>query len=368
MRCATSGKYPQIVCFENVPGLLNCNAGRDYQAVISAFCESEVPMPESGKWANAGMVRGGRVDYAWVVKDAQHYHVPQRRKRLYAIVDYSSCRAAEILFESESLSRYFAARGGARKGITDDTESGAGIADCGIAGFNGCRSIKGSIEYCVERAPCITSSMAPNAVELRATERAKSDSNSTHKDFHDIFCLQGNMIGRDDKNGPQGSGINAEISYTLNTVDRHIVAYNESSHGKYREEQQSSVLRSSGGTAGGGSETLITAAVDCRNLNETEEISGTLASKCTGGYSLNYQNPVRTGYVVRRLTPTECERLMSFADEYTAIGHDGKIMSDSARYQMLGNSIVVNVLAYIMQNIAARLGDSPCRSIAEECE
>jgi DNA (cytosine-5)-methyltransferase 1 len=98
------------------------------------------------------------------------------------------------------------------------------------------------------------------------------------------------------------------------------------------------------------------ASVDCRNLYENGEISGTLQSKSTGGHSLNYQNPIRAGYVIRRLTPTECERLMSFDDGYTAIGHDGKVMSDSARYQMLGNSIVVNVLAYIMQNVAKYLG------------
>ena len=349
MRCATNGKFPQIVCFENVPGLLNCNAGRDYQAVMSAFCESEIPIPKSGKWANAGMVRGGRVDYAWVVKDARHYNVPQRRKRLYAIVDYSGRRAAEILFESESLSRYFAARASTGQGVTADAENGFGIA-----GFNGFRSITGSIKCGEERSPCISALMPPNVITL-------AQRNEQH-----AYCLQGNMIGRTDKNGPQGSGINAEISYTLNTVDRHVIAYNESSHGNYREEQKSSVLRSSGGTAGGWSEMLITTAVDCRNLNETEEISGTLASKCTGGYSLNYQNPVRTGYVVRRLTPTECERLMAFDDGYTAIGHDGKIMSDSARYQMLGNSIVVNVLAYIMQNIAARLGGAPQNRIMEE--
>ena len=32
------------------------------------------------------------------------------------------------------------------------------------------------------------------------------------------------MIGRDDKNGPQGSGIDEGISFTLNTIDRHAVA------------------------------------------------------------------------------------------------------------------------------------------------
>jgi len=107
--------------------------------------------------------------------------------------------------------------------------------------------------------------------------------------------------------------------------------------------------------AGMASETdlcIAVAALDCRNLNETGGLSGTLQSKCGGGYSLNYQNPVRTGHIIRRLLPMECERLMSLPDGYTEFGHDGRLISDSARYQALGNSIVVNVLAYIMQNIA----------------
>jgi DNA (cytosine-5)-methyltransferase 1 len=62
------------------------------------------------------------------------------------------------------------------------------------------------------------------------------------------------------------------------------------------------------------------------------------------------------GYIIRRLTPTEAERLMSLPDGWTEYGHDGKRMSDSARYSMCGNSIVVNCLAYIMQNIADVLG------------
>jgi DNA (cytosine-5)-methyltransferase 1 len=128
------------------------------------------------------------------------------------------------------------------------------------------------------------------------------------------------MIGRNDKNGPQGKGVNKGKAFSLTSADRHAVA-----------------------------------AVDCRNISENGETCGTLASKSTGGYSLNYQNPIRTGYVIRRLTPTECERLMSFDDGWTEFGHDGKPISDSKRYSLLGNSIVVNVIAYIMQNIADAL-------------
>ena len=93
-------------------------------------------------------------------------------------------------------------------------------------------------------------------------------------------------------------------------------------------------------------------AVDCRNLREIGDTSGTLQAKSkSGGYSLNYQNPVRIGLNVRRLTPLEAERLMGFEDFWTQYGHDGKSICDSKRYQMLGNSIAVPCVAYIMQGI-----------------
>ena len=107
----------------------------------------------------------------------------------------------------------------------------------------------------------------------------------------------------------------------------------------------------------GGGALAEVAAVDCRNYREVFEASGTLQAKSkSGGYSLNYQNPVRIGCLVRRLTPTEAERLMGFPDFWTAYGCDGKNISDSKRYSMLGNSIAVPCVAYIMQGITDALG------------
>ena len=93
------------------------------------------------------------------------------------------------------------------------------------------------------------------------------------------------------------------------------------------------------------------AAVDCRNLRETVEISGTLQAKSTGSYSLNYQNPIRNGYIVRRLTPGECEALQGYPKDYTAFGHDGTPLSDTARYQALGNSVAIPCVAYVISGI-----------------
>ena len=92
----------------------------------------------------------------------------------------------------------------------------------------------------------------------------------------------------------------------------------------------------------------FSSAVDCRNLSENK-VSGTLQSKNQGGYSLNYQNPVRIGYKVRRLTPTECERLHGLPDGYTLI--DDKKCSDSARYKALGNGMAQPCADFVMQRI-----------------
>lgn len=66
--------------------------------------------------------------------------------------------------------------------------------------------------------------------------------------------------------------------------------------------------------------TDLVCAVDCRNFREGGETNGTLQAKSNGGISYNLQNTVRTGMIVRRLTPMECERLQGYPDGWTDIG------------------------------------------------
>lgn len=67
-----------------------------------------------------------------------------------------------------------------------------------------------------------------------------------------VVAVQGSMIGRADKNGPQGSGVNEDISFTLNTTDRHAVAFSQDSYTKYSENDKCGALRAAGGMYGGG--------------------------------------------------------------------------------------------------------------------
>lgn len=126
MREATNGKYPKYIIWENVPGAFSSNKGLDFKAVLEEITESEIPMPKSGRWAAAGMVRGGKCSISWRVLDAQYWGLPQRRKRIYLVGDYRAERSAEILFKPESLSRYPKSCGKARQGITSDTQTGIG--------------------------------------------------------------------------------------------------------------------------------------------------------------------------------------------------------------------------------------------------
>ena len=108
MRITTS-IYPAIVLWENVLGAMQQNLKHDYLAVLRSFAGAEVPMPASGRWADAGMVRGRRCDLAWRVMDAQYWAQPRlaRRERVFVVADFTGQRAAEILFKPRPMLQNF---------------------------------------------------------------------------------------------------------------------------------------------------------------------------------------------------------------------------------------------------------------------
>ena len=105
MRDASGGLYPTIVVWENVVGAMQKNLKNEYLAVLKSFAGAEVSMPDSGHWADAGVVRGRRCDLAWRVLDAQYWARPRlaRRERVFVVADFTGQRAAEILFNARSM-------------------------------------------------------------------------------------------------------------------------------------------------------------------------------------------------------------------------------------------------------------------------
>lgn len=105
MRDASGGLYPAIVVWENVIGAMQKNLKNEYLVVLRAFAGAEVSMPDSGHWADAGVVRGRRCDLAWRVLDAQYWSKPKlaRRERVFVVADFAGQRAAEILFKPRAM-------------------------------------------------------------------------------------------------------------------------------------------------------------------------------------------------------------------------------------------------------------------------
>lgn len=105
MRKSTGGRYPQFFVWENVTGALTSNKGADFRTVLEEIGQESIPMPDNGKWAKAGMVQFQNCQVAWRVLDAQYWGVPQRRKRIFLVADFTGERAGKILFVEPSLPR-----------------------------------------------------------------------------------------------------------------------------------------------------------------------------------------------------------------------------------------------------------------------
>lgn len=113
---------------------------------------------------------------------------------------------------------------------------------------------------------------------------------------------------------------------------------------------------------------MLVAAVDCRNGTEDPVTNGTLQSKGSGGTSYNLNNVVRES-VVRRLTPTECTRLMAFPDGWVDIGgwtdEKGKKHkeADAPKYRALGNSIALPFWFWLLKRISAHCEEKTMGSL-----
>lgn len=105
MQRKTNGEYPKWFVWENVPGAFSSNKGHDFRAVLEEITETDIPMPDSGRWSKSGLVRSPKCNVAWRTLDAQYWGVPQRRARIFLIAGFGADSRPEVLFEPESLSR-----------------------------------------------------------------------------------------------------------------------------------------------------------------------------------------------------------------------------------------------------------------------
>lgn len=442
MRLATNGKYPTFIIWENVPGAFSSADGADFRAVLEKVTKTNIPMPASGKWATAGMVRGGAVDAAWRTIDAQFWGVPQRRKRIYLVGDFGGQRAGEILFKSESLLGYSAKSKGEREetaGESTDSlraeNSGAGGEVLGLdfahadsvvrtfedktptlmqnmgsaggqvpcilkeqkaAGFTYNQGGEGKgLGFREEQAPTIMTGgrgavfvEKKNVIPLRDEVTRNKSSNGlgvgevggpaptlTTADTHSVFyeayqhhgyresetsgtlttdqnstvrgdtplvCkeikyYEGQQFGNYKESDIAGTVLATQAKIVNNgtgiIVEKNKKAFELNQHGGYRETKINGTLRAAGGDYGGGSETIVT---------ESHKTKENIPSKPKRSIKDILKKAVqKVTYIIRRLTPVECERLQGYPDNWTKWGADGNVIADTARYRAIGNSICV---------------------------
>lgn len=136
MRCATNGKYPRFIVWENVPGAFSSNKGEDFRTVLEEICKIKdsslsVPRPAE-RWTKAGEIMENSFSLSWRTFDAQYWGTPQRRMRIYLVADFTGTSASKILFESEGVSGYSA------ESFRAWQETARSITDCfGTAGSTG---------------------------------------------------------------------------------------------------------------------------------------------------------------------------------------------------------------------------------------
>lgn len=434
---------PRFMVWENVPGAFSSNKGQDFAAVLEEIiriAEPEAPdieVPEKGwnTWGGYHDEVGGRWSVAWRVHDAQHWGVPQRRRRISVVADFGGDTAGEILFERKSVSRHFAESGTARERLAGNTKSGASYAvrirgGCdgggkgalvqedksgtlgtgndqtifcyGISAYesnamksnnpksgvyvadtsrtldlNGgnpacnqggmavvCAGFKlgnneqaRSIGYAEEQSPTLNAECGGNKPAVVALDM--SHACDVIRDCGEVApSLQARM-------GTGGNQVPLTYQQTTGALSPGAHAGSYNGQDAYNDmlvvsSEISPTLRAKANDPYREDMAAYIASVDCRNFCEGGEINGTLQAKESGGQSLNLQNTVRTGMIVRRLTPMECERLQGFPDHWTDIGEwrdsKGKLRkpSDSPRYKALGNSIALPFWDFLAKRISAQ--------------
>ena len=268
MRKATGGEYPKWACWENVPGAFSSSGGEDFRCVLESLCgviDESVSIPKPKKWANAGEILGDGYSLAWRVLDAQFWGVPQRRKRIYLVADFTGGCAGKVLFESEGLSGYSPQGFRSWQTAPGDSANCSGTAGIGLNDQDGQRMD-------------VTD-------DVTATLRAEA---------HHPPCVL--KIRSGCEGGGKGPLIQTDKSATLSCNNDQTLFEPCSWDGG----QISPTLTKQNA---GGSQRMP----DKDNFNCVLQPFG-ICSKDSNAVCMG------RGYTVRRLTPTECARLQGFPD------------------------------------------------------
>jgi DNA (cytosine-5)-methyltransferase 1 len=297
---------PQWLVWENVPGVLSSNGGRDFGSLLGAL-------------AHIGY------GFAYRVLDAQFFGVPQRRRRVFLVGYLGDWRPpAAVLFERESLSGNPPPSREAKKEAARNaggcTEAGGRQWPADVAcTLNAAFADKHGLED--QHALNGASLFVPEYVGT-LTAKGPPSLGRPEVDGNHILPYLPVMSG-----GQANASLSNNLSPTLNCncdgvpiafpSDRHAVAFTQNQRDEVREMPYAGALSAS-----------------------------------SGAKQTSY---VRNDMQVRRLTPRECERLQGFPDDYTQIPYRNKAAEDcpkGPRYKAMGNSMAVPVMSWIGKRIS----------------
>lgn len=404
MRRATNGRYPTFIVWENVSGAFSSNKGNDFRIVLEKITNAHIPMPESGRWAAAGMVRGckGGANVAWRLLDSQFWGVPQRRKRIFLVGDFRAERAPEILFKPESELGYIDTRRPKKERIAT-----AFVRDFEVAGGlkeNGCVADFGRtadrIYYNADKSRTLTATTGGGGsatgnyldisevrpINLQVATRCKALGERTglgigedndpaytlqEQHSHAVFAV---YPMRDPNLNKNANGFIASEdgapAPTLSATDRHAVAacYVNSSGNEVAGTLDANYYKGTGARSGKEREFIGVAMFENNSRSGYKEGCGTLRASggdCGGGSEnliIIFRNIAYVArYILRKLTPLECERLQGFPDYWTKYGKSGAKISDKARYSALGNSLTVQCAERVFRGILAVVNDTAAK-------
>jgi DNA (cytosine-5)-methyltransferase 1 len=337
---------PRWLVWENVPGVLSSNGGRDFGTFL-------------------GMLGELGYGFAYRILDAQYFGLAQRRRRVFVVGCAGSWqRAAAVLFERESLRGNPPPR---REAWQKPAPTIAGCANGG--GANGPGRDVDSVESLV----CISSGQANAEI---AVERSPALTC-----LHEAPIVAHALRGEGFDASEDGTGRGTPLVPVIQPFTLAIRGRGDTHNLEYRQDGTANALLTPNGGRGGIGVGAVAHAFDARQSDVIQygDKSGPLDTDghlVAVAFAQNQRDEVRTMDVVgalaakpgakqqtylqhamhvRRLTPLECERLQGFPDNYTLIPYRNKQREqcpDGPRYKALGNSMAVPVMRWIGERIA----------------
>ena len=216
----------RFALWENVPGSFSSNKGDDFREVVRELSANrDINTPENG-WGNTGVALGENGLVEWRVLDAQYFGLAQRRKRVFAIVDFGNWQDRHpILLEPKGVCGDTPPSRETGQGFTTDTQistvregSFGTFVDSETAGTT--KASGGVLGGGSESLVVVHGTQDPITSETTANCLGRNNGQEN------VIAIAGNIIGRSPQNGGNGDGFDEEVCYMLTTADRHAVAAN----------------------------------------------------------------------------------------------------------------------------------------------